>query len=84
MKLVYKACAGHTLLPRSLHLESHRDPVGVPPHSGGFGDVWKCEYRGREVAVKILRVPHHKGSQDVTGVSNLLDVIYSRVLIDRT
>ena len=79
VKSLYKACAGHVLLPSSLHLELHGDPVGTPLHEGGFGDVRKREYRGREVAVKDLRVNRHKDLRGVTSVSNWLAVVSSRV-----
>ena len=69
VKSLYKTCAGHTLLPRSLHFGLHEDPVGGPVHGGGFGDVWKCEHRGREVAVKVLRPRYNNGSRDVNNVS---------------
>ena len=58
MKSLYKACAGHTLLPRSLHHELHGDLVGVPLYRGGFGDVWKHEHCDQKVAVKVLRTHH--------------------------
>lgn len=70
MKSLYKTCAGHASLPRSLYFELDGDPVGFPMYSGGFGDVWKCEYRDREVAVKILRPRGHDGSQDIGSVSH--------------
>ena len=69
VKLLYKACASHTLLPRSLHFELHGDPVGIPSYGGGFGDVWKREHRGKEVAVKVLRLRYNDGSRDINNVS---------------
>ena len=69
MKLTYKTCAGHTLLPRSLDFELHGDPVGDPLHGGGYGDVWKREHCGREVAVKVLRLRSKNGWQDINNVS---------------
>ncbi|KAF9643939.1 kinase-like protein [Thelephora ganbajun] len=30
--------------------------TGVAPCRGGFGDVWKREYQGQQVAVKVLRI----------------------------
>jgi len=31
------------------------DPTETPLYHGGFADVWKGHYRGREVAAKVLR-----------------------------
>ena len=70
VKSLYKMCAGHTLLPKSLHFELDGDLVGVPLYRGGFGHVWKREYRGREVAVKVLQAHRHGGSRDITKVSD--------------
>ena len=54
MKSLYKTCAGHTLLPRSLRVELPDSPTGAVLYRGGFRDVRKREYGGREVAVKVL------------------------------
>lgn len=56
MKMLYKACAHHTLFPRSLRIELCDDPDSLVLFHGGFGDVSKREYQGREVAVKKLRI----------------------------
>ena len=32
------------------------DRTRVALYKGGFADVWKGEYRGREVAVKVIRL----------------------------
>ena len=69
MKLLYKMCAGHALLPRSLHLEMHEDSPGAVLCQGGFADVSKRKYNGLEVAVKTLRVDGNNRSQDITNVS---------------
>ena len=55
MKSLYRTCARHILLSRSLRIELPDSPTGVPLYRGGFGDVWKCEYREKQVAVKVLR-----------------------------
>ena len=38
------------------------DPTDDALYRGGYADVWKGEYRGREVAVKVIRL-YWKGSQ---------------------
>lgn len=40
--------------------------------SGGFGDVWKGIYNGREVAIKALRVYKNEGKRKVSRVSMAL------------
>ena len=69
MKSLYKMCAGHTLLPVSLHFELHDDPMEVVLCRGGFADVSKREYRGQEVAVKVLRARKGNGLRVMTSVS---------------
>ncbi|KAF9645270.1 kinase-like protein [Thelephora ganbajun] len=59
LRLLYKTCAGHVLLPRSLQVELPDSITGVALYRGGFGDVWNCEYQGRQVAVKVLRTYVH-------------------------
>lgn len=70
MKPLYKTCAGYNLLPRSLHFELHGDLVGAPLNSGGFGNVWKRKYCGRDVAVKVLKPRDNNGSRDISNVSD--------------
>ena len=37
---------------------------------GGFGDVWKREYEGMEVAVKVLKTYANSDLQKITRVSH--------------
>ena len=55
MKLLRRMCTRHTLVPKSLKIESCDNAPGVPMYCGGFGDVSKREHLGRAVAVKVLR-----------------------------
>lgn len=48
-------CARHTLVPQSLEIELGDDSTGTFIDCGGYGDVWKRQHGGREVAVKVLR-----------------------------
>ncbi|KAF9642573.1 kinase-like protein [Thelephora ganbajun] len=59
LRLLYKTCAGHALLPRSLQIELPDSITGVALYSGGFGDVWNREYQGQQVAIKVLRTYVH-------------------------
>ena len=69
LKSLYKTCAGHTLLPSSLQIELPDSLMGVALYHGGFGDVWKCEYQGQDVAVKVLRRYVYSDLQKITRVS---------------
>ena len=69
MKYLYRMCARHALLPASLKIEHYDSLPGVLLYRGGFGDVWKREYRGREVAVKVLRIYATSDLPEITRVS---------------
>lgn len=56
IELLYKICAHHARFPTSLRVELCDNPTEVVLYRGGFGDVSKREYHGREVAVKTLRI----------------------------
>lgn len=68
MKLLYKMCAGHVMIPRSLNFELCGDTSGTPLCRGGSADVSRCDYNGQVVAVKVLRM--HGSLQDMTNVSH--------------
>lgn len=71
LKSLYKACTGHVLLPKSLQIHLDDNPEGVALYRGGFGDVWKREYRGQEVAVKVVRTYADSDLKKITRVSGL-------------
>ena len=83
MKSLYKMCAGHALLPRSLHFELRDDPIGVVVCRGGFADVSKHMHRDREVAVKVLRAHSSDGSQGMANVGHWWIFAPLRELADR-
>ena len=45
------------------------DRDSVVLYRGGFGDVWKGEYSGRDVAVKVIRTYSNSDLQKMIGVS---------------
>ena len=62
-------CAASGVLPKSLQIDVRYDPTSVPRCRGGFADVWKSEYRGREVAIKVLRIYSDTDLPKMTHVS---------------
>ena len=68
VRSLYKMCAGHALLPTSMRLELPGDTMGNIRGWGGYGVVSKCEYQGREVAVKALLSRGGLGSQEISNV----------------
>ena len=65
-------CGQHALLPRALKITAQYDRTRDALYRGGFADVWKGEYDGREVAVKVLRTYSDSDLQKITGVGCLL------------
>jgi len=53
---VYKTCGRQALVPQSLEIPLCYDPNEQPVCHGGFADVWKGKYCGKEVAAKVLRL----------------------------
>jgi len=45
------------------------DPTDAALYRGGFADVWKGMYCGREVAVKVIRTYANSDLQKIIGVS---------------
>ena len=66
---LYKTCALHSLLPRSLQIELCYNPMTTPHSHGGFADVWKGQYRDLEVGVKVLRMYGKSDLKRITHVS---------------
>jgi len=83
VKSLYKMCARHTLLPRSLHFEIPEDPTAVVLYHSGFADVSKREHRGQAIAVKVLRPRNGNGLQDMTNVGDWHVFAPFSILADR-
>ena len=69
MRSLYKMCAVHSLLPRSLQIKVCYNPSGAAHCRGGFADVWKGNCGDRQVAVKVLRIYVNNDLQKITHVS---------------
>ena len=69
---MYRVCRRHALLPRALKISVRYDRTRDALFRGGFADVWKGEYDGREVAVKVLRTYETSDFQKIIGVGCLL------------
>ena len=56
LRSLCKICDRQALLPRSLEIPLCYNPMDVPLCQGGFADMWKGQYHGRDIAAKALRV----------------------------
>jgi len=55
LRLLYRTCGHHALLPRTLKIPVHYDRTSAALFRGGYADVWKGEHCGQDVAVKVIR-----------------------------
>jgi len=51
-------------------IQPHYDPAEEPLCRGGFADVWKGQYQGLEVAVKVLRMYSTNDLRQMRGVGH--------------
>lgn len=51
-----KICGCHGLLPKSVQIPLCYNRMDFPLYHGGYAEVWKGEYEGCKVAVKVLKV----------------------------
>ena len=75
-----KICGRQALLPRSLQIPLCYDRSGVPRYRGGYADVWVGDHRGRQVAVKVLRVYSTSDFDEITRVGRLCVVLASALV----
>lgn len=54
--LLYRTCGHHARLPKAIKVSVRYDRTGYPLYRGGYGDVWKGEHYGQNVAVKVIRL----------------------------
>jgi len=51
-----KICGRRCLLPKSVQIHVDYNRVNLPLYQGGFADIWRCKYKGYDVAAEVLRV----------------------------
>ena len=56
MRTLYRISGHQALIPTSLVVPLCYNPSATAQCHGGFGDVWRGQYNGQEVAAKALRV----------------------------
>jgi hypothetical protein len=56
LRPLYRICGRQALFPNSLAIPLCYNPTEAPLAHGGFADVWKGQYNGRDVAASVLRV----------------------------
>jgi len=49
-----KICTRHSVIPTSMHIPDRLEDT-VEVESGGFADVSRGTYKGRQVAIKVVR-----------------------------
>jgi hypothetical protein len=54
--VLYWICGRQALLPRALQIPICYNRFDAPLYRGGFADVWKGQFQGSDVAVKVLRL----------------------------
>ena len=61
----------------------HYDRTDDALYRGGYADVWKGEYRGREVAVKVIRLYSRDVLKNVINVCHWCYVVAPRPMLTR-
>jgi hypothetical protein len=76
MRAMPKLCAAHGMLPSSYILTDGLEVIGDKAYKfGGFADIWKGRFEGRNVAIKALRVyaTNNLGKIKKVGYTSALD-----------
>ena len=69
LRPLYRTCGRYALLPKTMEIPICYDRTGDALYSGGYADVWKGQYLGRDVAVKVIRTYSSSDLEKVIGVS---------------
>jgi len=63
-----KICGRQGLLPRSMQIQISYNRSDTPLYQGGYADVWKGQYQGSHVAVKVSRVCSSDNFKKITSM----------------
>jgi len=77
-------CGQHALIPSALKIPISYNRTGDALYRGGFADVWKGKHRGRDVAVKVIRIYSNSDLRKVIGVSFRLCFLSAYQFVDGT
>lgn len=69
LRRLYRTCGCYAILPTALKISVRCDRSDNALYRGGYADVWKGEYHGRDVAVKVVRAYSNSDSQKLFRVS---------------
>ena len=84
IRLLYRACGQHELLPRTLEVPIYYDRTSDALFRGGYADVWKGECRGRDIAVKVIRTYATSDLQKIIGVGRCTCSLFDSKFTDGT
>jgi len=76
-------CGRRALLPNIMKVLVRYDRTSAALYRGGFGDIWKGEYSGQDVAVKVIRTYSNSDLQRIVGVSYWLCSLSASLSTDR-
>ncbi|KAF9790923.1 kinase-like domain-containing protein [Thelephora terrestris] len=67
LRPLYRTCGRHAILPRTLKIPICYDRTSDALYSGGYADVWRGEYHGQDVAVKVIRTYSNSDLRKIIG-----------------
>ena len=70
-----KTCSRNRVIPTSMHIPDCSEN-SVEAESGGFADVSRATYNGRQVAIKVVRAYDSENLDEVRSVSGLPPSLY--------
>lgn len=72
LRYLSEICSSQALLPRSMEIQVRYDPTEEPFSRGGLADVWKDQWQGQSVAVRVYRMWSGGKTENIRAVSHLL------------